>query len=121
MIVRRSYRFEASHQLPRHPGKCRRLHGHSYRFVVEVEGPIEPEQGVVIDFYDLDEIVGAKVISVLDHRHINDFVDNPTAEWISIWIWRQIVEQVPGLASIELFEVEGASALYRGELERESQ
>ncbi len=119
MIVRRTYRFEASHQLPRHPSKCRRLHGHSYRFIVEVEGEIEPVQGMVIDFFDLDRIVEERVIAQLDHRHINDFLENPTAEWIAVWIYRQLKEDVPGLTSVELFEVADASALYRGELEED--
>ncbi|MDQ7006957.1 MAG: 6-carboxytetrahydropterin synthase QueD [Acidobacteriota bacterium] len=120
MIVRRSYTFEASHQLPRHPGKCRRLHGHSYRFIVEVEGEIDPVQGMVIDFFDLDEIVDRRILQRLDHRHINDLIENPTAEWIAVWIYRQLREEVPGLRSVELFEVESASALYRGELESAS-
>lgn len=120
MIVRRSYTFEASHQLPRHPSKCRRLHGHSYRFIVEIEGEIEPVQGMVIDFFDLDRIVSERVVGVLDHRHINDFLENPTAEWIAVWIYRQLKPEIDSLRSVELFEVESASALYRGELEEGS-
>ncbi|HHN74879.1 MAG TPA: 6-carboxytetrahydropterin synthase QueD [Acidobacteria bacterium] len=119
MIVRRSYLFEASHQLPRHPGKCRRLHGHSYRLVVEVEGEIDPVQGMVIDFFDLDAIVERRVLERLDHHHLNDLIENPTAEWIAVWIYRQLKGEVGGLRSVELFEVESASALYRGELENE--
>lgn len=115
MIIRRSYGFEASHQLTRHPGRCQRLHGHSYRFVVEVEGPIEPEQGMVIDFGDLDTLVTEHVLDRLDHYHLNDRMENPTAEWIAVWIWRALQDGLPGLRSIELFEMEGHSVLYRGE------
>lgn len=117
MILRRTYRFEASHVLPRHPGRCRRLHGHSYRFIVELEESIETEQGMVIDFGDLDAIVDERVLARCDHYHLNDFIENPTAEWIAVWIWRTLDRHVPGLRSIELFEVEGASCLYRGEHE----
>lgn len=117
MILRRRYAFEASHTLPRHPGKCRRLHGHSYRFIVELTGPIDPEQGLVIDFDELDRIVAGAVIAPLDHRHLNDIIDNPTAEHIAIWIYRALAPAVPGLTSIELFEIEGASVVYRGEEE----
>ena len=38
--VTRSFTFEAAHQLPWHPGKCRELHGHGYRLEVTVEGPV---------------------------------------------------------------------------------
>jgi len=51
--VRRRFRFEAAHELPNHPGKCRELHGHSFRLVVTVERPVEPESGMAIDFGDL--------------------------------------------------------------------
>lgn len=117
MILRRAYRFEASHVLPRHPGRCRRMHGHSYRFVVEIEGPIDPEQGMVLDFGDLDALVEKHVLARCDHHHLNDFLENPTAEWISLWIWRELKPALPGLRSVELFEVEGASCLCRGESE----
>jgi 6-pyruvoyltetrahydropterin/6-carboxytetrahydropterin synthase len=120
MILRREYRFEASHILPRHPGKCSQLHGHSYRFIVTLEGPIEPEQGMVIDFGDLDAAVTEQVINRVDHRHWNDILDNPTAEWISVWIWGQLEDRLPGLVSIELFEVEGASVVYSGQHEEGS-
>ncbi len=116
MILRRTYRFEASHVLPRHPGRCKRLHGHSYRFIVEIDGPIEPYQGMVLDFGDLDAVVDREVLSRCDHYHLNDFIENPTAEWISVWIWRALKPHLAGLVSIELFEVEGASCVYRGEL-----
>lgn len=115
MILKREYRFEASHQLPRHPDKCKRLHGHSYRFIVEIEGEIEPYQGMVLDFGDLDEIVNKKTIARMDHYHLNDFIPNPTAEWIAVWIWNELAPELEGLRSIELFEVEGASVIYRGE------
>ncbi|MDH3283492.1 MAG: 6-carboxytetrahydropterin synthase QueD [Acidobacteriota bacterium] len=117
MILAREYRFEASHVLPRHPGRCRFLHGHSYRFVVKVCGSIDPEQGMVIDFGDLDTAVERHVLERVDHQHLNDLLENPTAEWIAIWIWREMNQNVEGLVSIELFEVEGASVLYTGELE----
>ena len=119
MIVRRSYSFEASHQLFQHPGKCANLHGHSYRFTIEVEGEMDPVQGLVIDFWDLDEIVEGRVLASVDHQHLNEVIENPTAEWIAIWIYRQLKPGLGGLRSVELFEVEGASALYSGEHEEE--
>lgn len=117
MILRREYRFEASHVLPRHPGRCSRLHGHSYRLIVTLSGPIEPQQGMVLDFEDLDAIVRDEVLERLDHRHLNDLLENPTAEWIAVWIWRALRPGLPGLESVELFEVEGASVVYSGEHE----
>jgi 6-pyruvoyltetrahydropterin/6-carboxytetrahydropterin synthase len=117
MILRREYRFEASHTLPRHPGRCKGLHGHSYRFIVEVAGEIDPHHGMVLDFGDLDALVQKAVLSRADHHHLNEFLENPTAEWIAVWIWRALQPQLPGLSGVELFEIEGASCIYRGEHE----
>jgi len=121
MRIRRRYRFEASHVLPRHPGRCRNLHGHSYQLVVEVRGAIDEEQGMVLDFADLDAIVDRKVIAELDHRHLNELIDNPTAEWIAVHIWRVLRPEVPGLSAIELHETADASVVYRGEAEEEGE
>ena len=80
MRVRRSFDFEAAHRLPRHPGKCHDLHGHSYRLVVTVDRPVDPESGIAMDFADLKAVVRRAVVDVLDHRFVNDVIENPTAE-----------------------------------------
>lgn len=47
MKIGREFRFEASHRLGDHPeyGKCRSLHGHSYRLVIVVEGKVNEQFG----------------------------------------------------------------------------
>ena len=114
MIVRRRFTFEAAHELPNHPGKCQRLHGHSYVLLVSVEGEIEPESGMVIDFSDLKHIVKESVIDRLDHRYINDLIENPTAERMAEWIWQKLAPLLSGLMEIELYETERCSVIYRG-------
>ena len=69
-----TFRFEAAHRLAWHPGRCRNLHGHSYRLDVSVEGPLDAN-GVVLDFDELDAVVRREVIDRFDHRHLN--VDCP--------------------------------------------
>ena len=87
--VTRTFTFEAAHQLPWHPGKCRNLHGHSYRLEVTVEGPIG-DHGIVIDFADIKDVVERDVIAAYDHRYLNDLLDNPTAELIAAEIWKTV-------------------------------
>ncbi len=84
--VARAYTFDASHQLDWHPGKCSRLHGHTYHLQVTVTGPVS-EVGVVIDFDDLDVVVRDHALEQLDHRHLNDIVNNPTVENVLIHVW----------------------------------
>jgi 6-pyruvoyltetrahydropterin/6-carboxytetrahydropterin synthase len=103
MVVGRSYRFEAAHRLPWHPGKCAALHGHSYRLEVCVSGSIDA-QGMVMDFADLDEVVENLVVRQLDHRNLNELLANPTAELLAGWI----AQQLEGLAwsTIRLWETD---------------
>lgn len=114
MRVRRTFDFDAAHSLPRHPGKCRDLHGHAYRLVVTVEAPVDPESGLVIDFGALKTIVHREVVEPLDHKHLNDSIDNPTAERIAVWIWNRLSGVLEGLEEIELFETRDCSVVYRG-------
>jgi 6-pyruvoyltetrahydropterin/6-carboxytetrahydropterin synthase len=113
--VRRRFRFEAAHELPLHPGKCRDLHGHSYELFVVVEGPLDSRTGMVMDFSDLKRLVKERIIGPLDHKYLNKLVDNPTAERLAVWIWDRLVQVLPLLVEIELHETENCSVVYRGE------
>ena len=114
MRVQRIFDFEAAHKLPHHPGKCKDLHGHSYRLVVSVEGPVDPRSGMAIDFSDLKAIVVQHAVSKLDHKYVNDLIDNPTAEAMAVWIWDRLKPELPGLAEVELWETRKCSVIYRG-------
>ncbi len=115
MRVRRSFDFDSAHRLPHHPGKCRELHGHAYRLVVTVDRPVDPSTGLAVDFSDLKAVVKREVVEVLDHRYVNDLIDNPTAEVMAVWIWNRLAGPLPGLEEIELFETRSCSVVYRGE------
>lgn len=99
----RSFTFEAAHQLPWHPGKCRRLHGHSYRLEVTVEGPID-DQGIVVDFSDIRRVVEREVIDRFDHQYLNDLLENPTAELIAHEIWKSVEAADLAVSHIRLWE-----------------
>lgn len=116
MLIRKQFAFEAAHVLPYHQGKCSRLHGHSYRLDVSVDGPLQsegPATGMVVDFDELARVVRASVIDALDHRHLNDTIDNPTSENIAVWIWRRLAPQLPGLCELTLWETATACAVLR--------
>ena len=114
MRVRRRFRFEAAHRLPNHPGKCRQPHGHSYELVVTVDRPVEPASGMAIDFSDLKRVVRGEVVDRLDHRDLNEEMDNPTAELVAVWIWDRLADKLDGLVEVELHETSNCSVVYRG-------
>lgn len=115
MRVRRRFEFEAAHRLPHHPGKCRELHGHSYQLLVTVERDVEPQSGMAIDFSDLKRIVQKQVLQHVDHKCVNDVIDNPTAELMAVWCWRRLADELSGLVEVELHETSHCSVVYRGE------
>lgn len=83
--ISKAYKFEAAHVLPQHPGKCSRLHGHSYRLRVSVIGQVNPETGFVLDYNELDKIVDP-IVEKFDHTFLNWWVRYPSAENIAIHI-----------------------------------
>jgi 6-pyruvoyltetrahydropterin/6-carboxytetrahydropterin synthase len=114
--IRKSFTFEAAHVLPHHPGKCSRLHGHSYRLDVAVEGSLRtggPAAGMIEDFEVVTSTVKDAVIAQLDHRSLNELIDNPTAEHIALWIWSRLAPTLPGLAEIVLWETRRACVVLR--------
>lgn len=77
-----------SHHLPNYEGKCKNVHGHNWRVKVCLDGwplKIGPYQGMLMDFSFIKEVVNS-----LDHRNLNDVVENPTAENIAIWLCEEI-------------------------------
>jgi 6-pyruvoyltetrahydropterin/6-carboxytetrahydropterin synthase len=71
--------IDAAHRLPKHPGKCQEMHGHRWRFVIEIDSVKLNDQGMVVDFGLLKEVVGR-----LDHKVLNEIPPfdevPPTAE-----------------------------------------
>lgn len=117
MRITQAFAFEAAHSLPNVPEghRCRRMHGHSYRVQVGIEGPVDPLTGFVVDFFDV-EAAFAPLMERLDHHCLNevDGLENPTAETISIWIWDRLRPGLPGLASVTVSETANCSAEYDG-------
>lgn len=116
MQIRKHFRFEAAHVLPGHPGKCARMHGHSYRLEVAVRGALQgsgPAHGMVTDFESIKTIVRREVIDVLDHTTLNDFDEHPTCERITLWIWQRLDGHLPGLDELVLWETSNSCAVLR--------
>ena len=100
MIIAKEFSFDSSHQLPDEEcyGKCRNLHGHTYKLIIKIQGIVN-EKGWVINFSDLKKIVNEKVISVLDHNHINNIIPLSTAENIALWIEGEIMYDIEQLGA----------------------
>lgn len=100
MLVSKEFTFDAAHHLTKYHGKCEHVHGHTYRLQVTVEGEVQ-ENGLVIDFVILKKIVKDKVLAKYDHRDLNEYFENPTAEVVLKAIWDELVD-LPSLLKAEL-------------------
>jgi 6-pyruvoyltetrahydropterin/6-carboxytetrahydropterin synthase len=98
--------FDAAHSLPGYQGKCANMHGHTYKVEMVITGPIG-DDGFVMDFYKLKEILGT-AINDLDHRNLNDLLPNPTAENIAQWIFDRLKKELDAnsieIVSLKLWE-----------------
>lgn len=117
MKITQAFTFEAAHHLPKVPAthRCHRMHGHSYRIELTLEGDVDPESGFVIDFFDVEAAFGP-LLARLDHYCLNDIegLENPTAENISVWIWDRVKTALPQVCSVKVFETANCWAEYHG-------
>ena len=115
MILRVKFQFNAAHRLPYYEGPCYRTHGHNYRLLVMVKGPVDPKIGLSIDFLGVKALVRKHVLNRIDHNDLNQILDNPTAENVVMWIWDELKPHLPGLVEMHLYETDDSSVVYRGE------
>ena len=73
--ITKQFSFETGHALYGYDGKCKNVHGHSYKLSVTVIGtPIldstNVKYGMVIDFSDLKKIVREEIVDQFDHATV---------------------------------------------------
>jgi len=105
MRIYKEFFFEAAHFLPSappsHPNA--RVHGHSFRVRVAVDGEPNNQTGILVHFDDLEDAIG-DARDALDHGMLNeiDGLQSPTLERIAMWLWDSLHNRLPGLAEIEV-------------------
>ncbi|MCB0637402.1 MAG: 6-carboxytetrahydropterin synthase QueD [Lewinella sp.] len=120
MEIFKQFTFDSAHWLPyvADDHKCKRMHGHTYIVRLYVSGDLDPKLGWVADFGDI-KAIWSPIEKRLDHRCLNDIpgLENPTAEHLAIWIWREVKPHVPGLSRVDVCENPRSGVIYRGEYE----
>ena len=116
--LRKTFQFEAAHLLPKLPEshKCRRLHGHSFKVEIVVEGECDPKLGWLIDYADLSSAF-KPLLAQLDHYYLNEIrgLENPTSENIAVWIWERLKPGLPLLTEVVVAETCQSRCVYRGQ------
>ena len=129
--ITKEFVFDMAHALSNYDGKCKNIHGHTYKLFVTLIGiPCEdcssPKNGMVLDFGDLKNIVKIPIVDMFDHalvvpankgfedlrkfQETDKYIEvpfQPTCENLTIYIANIIRSKLPdsvSLYSIRLYE-----------------
>lgn len=110
--------FDSAHFITDHPGKCANLHGGRYAMRVKVRDQIDPLTGFVVDYGHLKQTVSRKVIAKLDHQTLNYVTAGlswrSSTELLTVYIWENLIEYLPGLTELQIFETDRSYCSYTG-------
>ena len=114
MLIKLIRSFSAAHRLPHYDGPCHDLHGHTWKAVFIIEGPVQ-QDGMVCDFKVIKKLLDDQLP---DHRFLNDEVENPTAENLAQNLFKKAGEKLAKkglkLKTLEIWESENAAAIMEG-------
>jgi 6-pyruvoyltetrahydropterin/6-carboxytetrahydropterin synthase len=92
--ITKVFTFDSAHHLNDYQGKCKNIHGHTYKLELTLKGYTD-KNGMVIDFHDMNDIVNDQVLEQIDHKYLNEVFDfNPTCENIALWIWDEVKKRI---------------------------
>lgn len=117
MEIFKVFTLESAHRLPHVPAghKCARVHGHSFRVEIAVQGDVDAHSGWVMDFADI-KLAFQPLFDRLDHHYLNDVpgLENPTSENLAAWIWRELSPALPSLSQVVVHETCTSGSRYAG-------
>lgn len=110
--------FDAAHFITDHPAKCSNLHGGRYVLHVQVSGRIDPMTGCVVDYGYLKRVVNRQVVERFDHHHLNyaanELAWRSSTEMLNVHIWESLIDYLPGLSGLRLFETTQSWCDFKG-------
>lgn len=130
MKITKEFMTETAHRLQTHPGRCKNIHGHSYKWAVTLGSNQLQLNGMLEDFSDLKKTVGP-IIDEFDHALVLEENDPwisafmslpqrlmlyscpPTAENMAFHVCRKIAARYPNCSvTVKVWETVTASAEY---------
>jgi 6-pyruvoyl tetrahydropterin synthase/QueD family protein len=118
VMVSKELVFDAAHFITDHPAKCSNLHGGRYKLHVKVRDRIDPVTGCVVDYGYLKRVATRQVIDRFDHHNLNyaapELAWRSSTEILCVYIWEQLIEYIPGLVELQLYETAQSWCNYTG-------
>lgn len=110
--------FTSAHKIHGYSGHCGRLHGHTWKVRVEVETQKLNSIGISMDFKELKRLIQIP-LGKLDHVYLNEIPpfdkENPTAEHLAAFIYKEIKKLLPPdiqLKKVTVWESENYGCSY---------
>lgn len=108
--------FSAAHQVKGYSGDCAGVHGHTYRVKVRAKAKKLDKIGMAMDFRNLRTELD-NTVTILDHTNLNALPffkkHNATAEWIAVFIYKQLKKKNKKIVSVTVWEgAENAATYY---------
>lgn len=111
--ITKEFHFSAAHNLcnlpPEHP--CTKLHGHNYVVKVFLKSGRLNDAGMVRDYHDLS-MIREFIDEHFDHGNLNEFMENPTAEYIAQYLFQYFAGKFPEMFAIEVSETDKTNCRY---------
>lgn len=113
--LKQHFQIESARFLPflsaTHP--CSRMHGHSFKIILSLVGPLDPKLGWVLDYHEIS-LVMKPLLDQLDHRTLNEVqgLENPTSEILAKWVFEKARLQIPILKSVTIMETSTTECRY---------
>ncbi|MCK5519660.1 MAG: 6-carboxytetrahydropterin synthase [Candidatus Marinimicrobia bacterium] len=101
-------------------GKYSRIHGHNFSVIIGIQGNIDSENGMLMDFFKIEKLMEEKIITPYDTNYINEadlFFETklPTTENLAVYFYQELKDQFPEnvtLISVEVAENDDFSSRY---------
>ena len=114
MLIKLIRSFSSAHHLPKYDGPCHDLHGHTWKAVFVIEGPVQAN-GMVCDFKVVKKLLDG---FLPDHQLLNELLENPTAENLAQYLFDKISPELAKsglkLKTLEIWESDNAAAVVEG-------
>ncbi|QDK45659.1 6-carboxytetrahydropterin synthase QueD [Bdellovibrio sp. ZAP7] len=105
--LKQHFQIESARFLPHLPAShpCSRMHGHSFKIVLTLVGPLDEKIGWVIDYNDIQAAM-KPILEQIDHHVLNEVagLENPTSELLAKWIFDHAKKVLPILTRVSVAE-----------------
>lgn len=110
--LKHHFYIESARSLPLLPSThpCSHVHGHSFHIIVHLIGE-KNQLGWVIDYNEIKNQLHP-LLKSLDHRYLNDILENPTTENLCEYFYKEAKKVLPQITQITILETPQTECTY---------